>query len=75
MQILCILPAGAPGHADRRLTDIGFGLLNYFLMTRKPALARYRAMAASPAFNAPLPYVPHLPRNRARRSAPRPALP
>lgn len=49
-------PAGAPGHADRRLTDIGFGLLNPFLMTRKPALARYRAMAASPAFNAPLPY-------------------
>jgi putative intracellular protease/amidase len=50
-------PDGAPGHADRRLTEQGFGLLNPALMTRAPALASYRAMAASPAFNAPLPYA------------------
>ena len=50
-------PAGLPGHADRRLTDDGFGLLNPVLMTRANALADYRAMASSPAFNAPLPYA------------------
>ncbi|MES2264583.1 MAG: type 1 glutamine amidotransferase domain-containing protein [Pseudomonadota bacterium] len=50
-------PAGAPGHADRRLTDLGFGLLNPLLMTRPADLECYRAMARSPQFNAPLSYA------------------
>jgi putative intracellular protease/amidase len=47
-------PEGKPSPADPRLVDIGFGLLNPVLMTRANDLATYRAMVASPRWNAPL---------------------
>lgn len=49
-------PTGAVAHADTRLTDRGFGLLNATLMTRRDDLALYRRMKESPAFRAPLAY-------------------
>jgi len=49
-------PEGAVAPADVRLVDRGFGLLDPILMTRKPDLATYREMAASPRFLAPLAY-------------------
>jgi putative intracellular protease/amidase len=49
-------PSGSPGAADERLVTIGFGPLSPLLMTRPDAIEKYRRMAASPAFAAPLRY-------------------
>jgi putative intracellular protease/amidase len=53
-QVIFATPDGRPAHADRRLTDDGFGPLSPILMTRKDALATYRAMTEDAAFRAPL---------------------
>lgn len=50
-------PEGLPAYADPRLVDIGFGLLNPMLMTRKRALASYGTMIEDEAFNHPLAYA------------------
>lgn len=50
-------PDGQPAHADVRLTDTGFGVLNGLLMTRAPDLSTYRAMTASAAWRSPLAYA------------------
>lgn len=50
-------PEGWPAYADPRLVDIGFGLLNPFLMTRKADLASYARMIEDEAFNQPLAYA------------------
>ncbi len=49
-------PGGKVGHADRRLTQTGFGFLSPILMTRKPALQCYKNMKMSVAFQNPLSY-------------------
>ncbi|WP_213939524.1 type 1 glutamine amidotransferase domain-containing protein [Pseudomonas sp. dw_612] len=50
-------PDGVPAHADPRLVDRGFGLLNPVLMTRKPDLASYARMIEDEAFLRPLAYA------------------
>jgi putative intracellular protease/amidase len=50
-------PQGLPAHADPRLVDIGFGLLNSMLMTRKADLHSYAQMIESDAFRQPLAYA------------------
>lgn len=49
-------PSGKPAHADARLVDTGFGLLNPFFMTRQADLQHYRQMRESDAFQQPLAY-------------------
>jgi putative intracellular protease/amidase len=49
-------PGGRPAYADDRLVNRGFGPLSPVLMTRQPALQRYREMIADPAFAAPRAY-------------------
>jgi putative intracellular protease/amidase len=50
-------PDGVPAHADRRLTEIGFGLFNPFFMTRDADLLHYRQMSQSPSFQKPLAFA------------------
>lgn len=50
-------PQGLPAHADPRLVNIGFGLLNSMLMTRKADLDSYKQMIESDAFKQPLAYA------------------
>lgn len=57
MDITFTTPQGKPAPADIRLTDKGFSLLSPFLMTRKPDISTYSEMAASEAFQNPLPYA------------------
>ena len=49
-------PDGKAAQADTRLVDGGFGLLNFFLMTRKDDLAAYAEMAQCAQFRQPLSY-------------------
>ncbi|MGY2167249.1 DJ-1/PfpI family protein [Pseudomonas gingeri] len=50
-------PQGTPAHADPRLVEQGFGLLNPLLMTRKADLQSYQAMLADPHFQQPQAYA------------------
>ncbi|MFW0754218.1 DJ-1/PfpI family protein [Pseudomonas sp. H11T01] len=50
-------PLGLPAYADSRLVEIGFGLLNPFLMTRDADLQHYQAMIVDDAFRKPLAYA------------------
>lgn len=50
-------PEGQPAHADVRLVQSGFKLLNPVLMTRKQDLALYAAMTRDAAFLAPQSYA------------------
>ncbi|MFC3152279.1 type 1 glutamine amidotransferase domain-containing protein [Litoribrevibacter euphylliae] len=47
-------PFGDVAYADKRLTDLGFGVLSSFFMTRKRDLVIYRQMVSSESFNRPL---------------------
>lgn len=53
-RVIFATPDGHPAHADRLLTDIGFGLLSPLLMTAPHALERYQRMSADPAFLRPI---------------------
>ncbi len=50
-------PTGQPAHADVRLVESGFKMLNPMLMTRKEDLALYAYMIRDPAFLAPQSYA------------------
>ena len=54
-RVLFATPEGHPSTADRLLIEGGYGPLAPLLMTQRPALARYRDMAAIAEFNAPAP--------------------
>ena len=49
-------PSGQVAHADPRLVETGFGLLNPFFMTRQADLRCYRQMSADARFQQPLAY-------------------
>ncbi|GLQ33585.1 type 1 glutamine amidotransferase domain-containing protein [Litoribrevibacter albus] len=47
-------PSGKVAYADKRLTELGFGVLSTFFMTRKRDIDSYQKMALSESFNRPL---------------------
>jgi len=49
-------PQGKVAFADKRMTEIGFGLLSPLLMTKKTDLDCYRNMTESAEFNNPIAY-------------------
>ena len=49
-------PKGEIAYADKRMTETGFGILSFLLMTQKEDLKTYQSMIKSKEFNNPISY-------------------